>query len=143
MKAIDVMTLEEVLAESRRRDARRAQGLPLHETPAEIEERIAEDDARLEKVIQTDVVKLYRAHGCVVFSLSQPRATKQTPGIADLYVFCPSAAAAWWHEVKTPTGKQSPAQVVFQQFCESCHVGYVLGGVLSAAAKLDAIGATR
>ena len=109
--------------------------------------RLAEDDSRLEKEIQLEVVKLYRAHGCVVYNFSQARASKQSPGVGDLYVFWPAmrgdGPTAWWHETKTPTGKQSPAQLVFQQFCESCHVGYVLGGVLAAAAKLDAIGATR
>lgn len=147
MKDIANMTLDEVLEESRRRDDRRARGLPLTETPAEAAERIAEDDHRLEKEIQLDVVRMYRAHGCTVFSLSQPRATKQTPGIGDLYVFWPEliglGPAAWWHETKTPTGKQPPDQREFQRLCEECGVGYVIGGLSAAEAKLRAIGAMR
>jgi hypothetical protein len=147
MKAVADMTLDEVLAESRRRDDRRARGLPLSETPAELDTRIAEDDQRLEKQIQADVVKAYRAHGCIVYSLSQPRATKQTPGIGDLYVLWPEmhfeGPATWWHETKTPTGRASPDQVEFREYCDRCGEGYVIGGLAAAEAKLREIGAIR
>lgn len=145
MKTVSSMSNEEILAEQRRRDARRANGLPLTETPAELAERIVEEDSRLEKQIQADVIKLYRAHGCVVFNLSQARATKQTPGIGDLYVFWPEyrglGPTVWWHETKTPAGKLRPDQREFQQLCEECLVGHVVGGVAAAEYKLRAIGA--
>ena len=148
MKAVADMTLDEVLAESKRRDDRRAQGLPLTETPAEAAERIAEDDQRLEKEIQADVVKLYRAFSCIVYKLSQPRATKQTPGIGDLYVFWPEmrglGPTAWWHETKTPTGEQRPDQREFQRLCEAVESrSYVMGGLVAAESKLREIGAMR
>lgn len=145
MRCLADMTNDEVIAEARRRDERRRTGLPLTETPAEAAERIAEDDTRLEKEIQRDVVKLYRAHRCVVYNLSQARASKQTPGIGDLYVLWPEmhfeGPAEWWHETKTGTGKQSPDQREFQELCSTCDVGYVLGGVAAAEAKLRQLGA--
>ena len=141
------MTASEAMAEGVRRANRRANGLPLEETPAELEESAKENDHRLEKQIQRDVIKLYRAHQCIVYSLSQPRATKQTPGIGDLYVFWPDmrglGPCAWWHETKTETGKQRPDQYEFRQFCQQCSVGYVLGGVLAAETQLRRIGALK
>lgn len=140
------MSNEEIIAEARRRDDRRAQGLPMHETPEELEERIAEDDARLEKEIQREVVKTYAGFGCKVYNLSQPRATKQTPGLPDLWVVCLSSGwsrqgkIAWWHETKTPTGKQSEAQREFQRECKSCRVGFVVGGVKAAEEQLITFG---
>ena len=133
------MTADQVRAEAARREDRRRRGLPLEETPEEKAERVAEDDARLEKAIQKDVIDYYRAHGCIVYSLSQPRATKQTPGIGDLYVFDLSTGRAWWHETKTPTGKQRPDQAHFEEYCKRCLVGYVLGGVVAAAVQLDSV----
>jgi hypothetical protein len=142
----ELLTNEEVIAEARRRLDRREQHLPLHETPEEVEERIAEDDARLEKEIQRDVVKTYKALGCKVYNLSQARATKQAPGLADLWVvhlatgWSHKGKSAWWHETKTPKGKQSEAQHEFQRECKACHVGYVLGGTLAAEEQLLAFG---
>lgn len=141
------MTPAEVIAEADRRRERRKKGLPLEETPAEAAVRIADDDARLEKAIQADVMKLYHAHGCTVRNLSQARRSKQAPGLPDLYVTWPRMTGqgpiAWWHETKTPTGVQSPAQRTFQIDNEACGVSYVIGGVPAAAAFLDKIGARR
>lgn len=133
-------TASEVMAESKRRADRRAKGLPIHETPEEVDQRVLEEDSRLERQIQADVVRLYRAHGCIVYSLSQTRASKQTPGIGDIYVLNPVKKRAWWHETKTPSGRQSPDQREFALLCHSCTVGYVLGGVEAARMHLKAIG---
>jgi hypothetical protein len=141
MKEIAWMTPEEVVAEARRRKDRRAAGLPLaEETPAEVEERIAEDDSRLEKEIQRDVVDLYLHFSCLVYNLSQARASKQSPGLADLYVIHLPSKHAWWHETKTPTGKQRPAQREFQVIHKYTPVGYVVGGVLAAEEQLIKLG---
>lgn len=63
-----------------------------------------------EKQVQRNVTLALRAFGFAVTDYSQPRATKQTPGIPDLY----GQHAAWrlrvWVEVKTAKGKTSPAQ---------------------------------
>jgi hypothetical protein len=146
MKDVAWMTNEEVIAEARRREDRRRSGQPLAETPAEAAERIAEDDARLEKEIQREVVNTYTALGCKVYNLSQARATKQTPGLPDLWVVCLRSGwsrqgkVAWWHETKTPTGKQSEDQREFQRECKACHVVYVLGGILAAEEQLITFG---
>lgn len=134
------MSASEVMAEGVRRADRRARGLPLEETPAEREERLQSEDMRLEKEIQRDVVKLYRAHGCIVYALSQTRASKQTPGIGDLYVLNPVKKRDWWHETKTLFGRQSPDQREFSLLCHSCTVEYVIGGVEAARRQLKAIG---
>ena len=96
----------------------------------------------LEKSEQAEVVKLYRAFGCHVYNLSQARATKQTPGLPDLYVF--RAPHAWWHETKRPvSGKPSPAQKVFSDECLECYVNHTIGGLAAARATLVRIGAAR
>jgi hypothetical protein len=47
---------------------------------------------------------------------------------------------AFWHEVKTPTGKLSEDQRQFQRECKSAHIGYVVGGVKAAEEQLLAFG---
>ena len=90
-----------------------------------------------EKQIQRDVVEFYRQMGCVVCLYPQPRKTMQTPGIPDLEVFCTRKHATWRHEVKTPTGKQSAAQVEYQRLLEGCNGTYVLGGLDAATDQSD------
>jgi len=88
-------------------------------------------DLTLERDIQRDVIELYERLGCQVVRFSQVRlgsGTRQTPGIADLRIYCPRLQRAWWHETKTPTGKQSVAQALFQALVEQCGERYVLGG---------------
>jgi hypothetical protein len=136
VKQLSEMTPDEVIAERNRRDDRRRKGLPLHDTPEEQAERIQEEDNRLEKEIQADVRKLYIAFGCVVYNLSQPRATKQSPGLADLYVVHRGSHQVWWHETKTPAGQQSLAQKYFQEIHTRTPVGYVVGGRLAAEEEL-------
>jgi hypothetical protein len=95
----------------------------------------------LEKQEQAEVVKILRAHGCVVYSLSQARASKQTPGLPDLWVFHPRAHAAFWFEVKRSVGgMQSGAQAEFQSLCFGSGVRYVLGDRCAAWDVLRTIG---
>ncbi len=142
---IDISNPEAVIAEKRRRDARRANGQPLHETPEEVAaytaERIAETDARLEKEIQAAVRKLYLAFGCVVYSTSQARASKVSAGIPDLIVFDPRTNSAFWHECKTPRGMLSPAQRDFYLACVACGWKMIVGGMAAAEQQLVVIGA--
>lgn len=128
------------LAEAARRSDRRARGLPLHETPAEREVREKEEDDRLEREIQAEIVRLYRAYGFIVWILSQKRASKQSPGIPDVYAVNPRTGHVIWHEVKTPTGRQSAAQSTFQEEHRGSAVHYVLGGVAAARAILNELG---
>lgn len=92
------------------------------------------DDARPEKAIVADADKRMRALGFRVWGLSQPRATKQSPGWPDRrYTHRERGIALWW-EAKGPEGRQRPDQRVFQEDCEACGEMYVLGddAVLSA-----------
>ena len=93
-----------------------------------------------EKDVQRDVVNLFRGAGCIVYNLSQPRATMQTPGLSDLLVFCLRKRAFWFFEVKTPEGKQSEDQENFEKRCETADVTYACGGVDAAEDQLKAIG---
>lgn len=136
MKPVIDMSNSEILLEAQRREERRLAGLPLAETPAEAQARIVEEDQRLEKEIQADVVKLYLAFRCMVYNLSQARATKQSPGLADIYVVHLPSHSVWWHELKTPRGHASPAQVEFQEIHKYTTVGYVIGGVKAAEEQL-------
>lgn len=100
------------------------------------------DPDALEKDEQREVMKMYRAHGCVVRNLSQARKTKQAPGLPDLFVVHRGKSHAWWHETKRPVGgRYSPAQLEFRDDMQACGVGWVGGDRRAAAAQLRAIGA--
>ena len=93
-----------------------------------------------EKVVQAAVVRCYEAFGCVVYTLSQPRHTMQTPGLPDLYVMCPKRHHAFWHEVKAPGGKLRPSQVDFRRTAEACDETVIVGGLAEARAQLVKLG---
>lgn len=144
MKSILDMTPAEADEERLKRLVRRAKGEPVSEpTPVERARQEAEQDERNEKAIQARVRKIFLAHGCEVYSLSQPRSTKQTPGIGDMFVIHRRLRAAFWFETKTPRGRQSPDQVVFQEALSFTPTGYVLGGEAAAWDHLRKIGAIR
>lgn len=99
-------------------------------------------EERREKEEQRACWKIFRAHGCEVFWLSQARASKQTPGLADMFVFAPRYNAAWWFETKRPVGGiQSKVQQRFEELCHQCGVRYIIGGQAEAYAILREIGA--
>ena len=93
-----------------------------------------------EKQTQAAVKRLYRDIGAVCYDTSQPFRAKITPGVPDLLVFLPRKQEFWMHEVKSPTGKQSPAQHLFESACILSAIPYVCGGVDAALAHLKAIG---
>jgi hypothetical protein len=103
---------------------------------------VPEDADALEKDTQADVVKLFRAYGCTVYNLSQPRHAKYlTPGIPDLWVFHRASRQAWWWETKRPVGgKLSPAQVEFAQFCDETRVQHGVGSRADVESWLCDIG---
>jgi hypothetical protein len=142
MKPVSEMSVAEMIEEARRRDERRREGKPLAPDPVELQKRIEEIDARLEKAIQLDVMKVYKGFSCKVYNLSQPRATKQTPGLPDLYVRPPRRIKyrSFWHETKTPSGVQSDDQLQFQMDCVAEGTDYVLGGVLAAEEQCIKLG---
>lgn len=153
------------LDEVRRRQAARALGLPLasswatrraqqaardegsalvaasvaHEQGAGV---VIEHIARPphERDVQRAVRQRYLEAGCVVYWLSQARATGQTTGVPDLYVFHRGARASWWHEVKPPTGDLSPAQRAFQEHCAATATHHVTGGLEAVEQLLRVLG---
>ena len=101
-------------------------------------------DLTLEREIQRDIIELYERMGCEIVRFTQHgrtgSGTRQTPGIADLRVYCRRKDTSWWHEVKTPSGVQSEDQKRFQALAESCRETYILGGTEVALEQLRAIG---
>lgn len=89
-----------------------------------------------EKQVQRAVRQLYELHGCAVYDLSQPRATMQTPGLPDLWVVWGAMGAAWWHEVKRPGGRATPAQLAFARLSRAAGIECVTGGTEAAAQQL-------
>jgi hypothetical protein len=81
-----------------------------------------------EKTEQLEVVKRFRVCGFFVYNLSQARASKQTPGLADLYcVHRELPLALWWESKRQVGGKYSDAQREFKAHNDRCGV-LCLGG---------------
>lgn len=98
-------------------------------------------EQQLEKDEQRDVYRLYTAVGCEVVWFSQPRETMQTAGIPDLKVYCVRKGLTWWHETKRPQGgRQSDAQLRFQQRAKRCGEHYILGGWEEAVRAVQMFG---
>lgn len=96
---------------------------------ARIEARLQElAPALSEKQVQAAIVKRLGKLGVAVYSLSQPRATKQTAGLPDILAICPYRGI-FVVEVKAAGGKQRPEQRVFQERWERAGGRYVLGGL--------------
>jgi hypothetical protein len=120
-------------------------GVPRHKAEARFPApsiELRRSDAA-EKAEQREVIRLYRAFGCVVRSLSQPRATMQSPGFPDLWVVHLRARRAWWHETKRQGWTDAdvrPDQRVFREDCLACGVGHVIGDRFAAAEQLVRIG---
>ncbi len=98
------------------------------------------DDARDEKAIVLAADKQLRALGFVVVNYSQPRASKQTPGIPDREYFHPGRGVLMKWEAKTSRGVQSPAQRQYQEWCDACGIAYVVGPETALYAWLIAQG---
>lgn len=96
-----------------------------------------------EKRLQAAIERTYQLAGVRVYHLSQPRNTMQSAGIPDCLCFVPALSRRWWHEVKTPTGRQSEAQRAFHAACEACGDTCLVGGMDVAEAHLIAIGLAR
>lgn len=94
----------------------------------------------LEKDVQRKVCQLYEAAGAVVYNLSQARASKQSPGLPDLWVFHEPRELSFWHEVKRPAGSRTDAQERFLALCAATATRYVCGGVEAAKDMLRRLG---
>lgn len=90
-----------------------------------------------EKEEQAYIAKLFRGFGCKVYNLSQARATKQTPGLPDLWVVHRELGLAWWFETKRAAGGRiSPAQHDFAEECHLADVRHYVGDRRTAAKLL-------
>lgn len=118
-----------------------------------------------EAMVQQRVVAILRAAGCIVYNLSQGYrpggkrhgTTRQSKGLADLWVFVPRRQLGFWFETKAPDDwadlelpaadreriyrkKQTTEQAAFEGYCRLSNVPYVLGGAAEAEAWLVAAG---
>lgn len=77
---------------------------------------VQRDDRVAEKTEQVEVRKLFIGYGFLIYQLSQPRATKQTPGLFDLWCVHTRLPLALWFDVKRQVGGVlSSAQKEFQE----------------------------
>lgn len=81
----------------------------------------------LESQVYEACCELLCLAGVKVYRLSQSRASRQSEGIPDLWVFGPGRCA--WIEVKRPGGRLRRAQKEFRERCQSRGVEHVVGGV--------------
>lgn len=101
-----------------------------------------------EREIQRAIVQLCRQLGGVVYSLSQGyrpggrrhATTRQTKGLADLYVIFPAKKRVMWIEVKRPGQKPTPEQRRFAELNRLCGVMSVIGGLEELLQSLAALG---
>lgn len=87
-----------------------------------------------EKAVYEAVARILTLAGCQVYRLAQSRATRQTAGLPDLWVFGPTGGA--WIEVKRPGGRLRPEQRVFRERCQARRIEHVVGGLEQVEALL-------
>jgi hypothetical protein len=123
------------------RDAQAA-GVPVTMPRLEADESNAD---RLEKAEQQACWDVFRAFGGRVYSLSQSRAAKQTPGLGDGFVIFPGLTSFWWETKRETGGRVSPAQQEFHELCNASKGSWhFIGGRREAEELVIALGiATR
>lgn len=95
----------------------------------------------LEKAEQRAIGNMARAIGCKVYNLSQARASKQSPGLPDLWITKRAIGLAFWWETKRQVGGQrSTAQMEFGEECTAGLVNYGFGDRYHFAEFLQAHG---
>ena len=93
-----------------------------------------------ERQIRAEGVRLLRALGCRVEVFSENRATRNTPGVPDVYAFLPNGRGTVWWETKVPGGVMRPAQLDFERRCLMCGQPYVRGGLAELCHFLAGLG---
>jgi hypothetical protein len=83
-------------------------------------------DNVLEKQEQHEIVKLLRGFNFHVYTLSQARASKQTPGLPDIW-FARESVAGWFEVKRSEGGRLSSAQEEFRDECQRAGVLHVVG----------------
>lgn len=95
----------------------------------------------LEKEEQHEIARLFREFGFTVRHLSQARASKQSPGLPDLWVTHRELPIAfWWESKRQVGGKLSDVQVEFRNDCLRTGVGYGTGDRYAARDHLITLG---
>lgn len=95
----------------------------------------------LERVEQWEITKLYRTFRFDVYSTSQYRRAKITPGVPDLWVMHTELPIAFWHEVKrSKGGRFSEPQIRFREQAQRAGVGYISGDRYAARTHLITLG---
>lgn len=100
------------------------------------------DEDRLEKAEQQECWKVFRAFGGRVYSLSQARAAKQTPGLGDGFVVFGGLVSFWWETKRQVGGRVSSAQQTFHELCNGTGEGsrHHMGGRREAEALVISLG---
>lgn len=93
-----------------------------------------------ESDVKRRVFALLRTCRCAVYSLSQSRASHQTPGLPDVYVFPGRGKPPFWWEAKAARGRGRPVQLKFKYLCEDSGVRCIVGGEAEVRAHLRALG---
>jgi len=111
---------------------------PADEEPTERDAQIAEKEE------QGMIVKLFRAVGIRVYTTSQARPAKVSPGIPDLWCVHKDAGVCFWWESKRQVGGElSTAQQEFRDECAAGLVNWGSGDRWAARAFLVRIGLAR
>ncbi len=95
-----------------------------------------------EKAVQQQVKDIFWLAGATkIADFSQPRATMQTPGVPDLYVWFLEHQLAFWFEVKAEGGTQTSEQYWWEMREKIVgHRRYFMGGVEEATAAIVELG---
>lgn len=97
----------------------------------------------LEKAEQAYITRMARAIGFHVYNLSQSRASKQTPGLGDIWLVHQARHFAGWFESKRQVGGvRSAAQVAFGEECAAADIPYGFGDRYAFALWLSQCGFT-
>ncbi|HET8777957.1 MAG TPA: hypothetical protein VFN76_09890 [Candidatus Limnocylindria bacterium] len=94
-----------------------------------------------EKKEQEEVIKVFGAISFACYRISQPRATKQTPGLPDLRFFRDDIGlAVEWETKRQLGGEHTEAQVEYAAHCKACGIPHGSGDRYDAKRWLIARG---
>jgi hypothetical protein len=132
VKSVQDMTPAEILDELARRSANRAAGRPLDYVAPEVLEAAAADQRKsdnvLEKAEQWAITKMARAIGFSVYTTSQTRAAKVTPGFPDLWLAHGERGfAGFWETKRQVGGRISHEQLTFGGECLAAKIPHGFG----------------
>lgn len=114
---------------------------PVEQSPAQV--RAAAADWREE---QRRCFKVFKGQGCDAYWLSQPRPTKQTRGLGDVFGFTPADAPrqrSFWWETKHGAGELEEDQQLFRERCIRTETAHGFGNERDAEEFCIAMGFSR